>query len=249
MTSQHKAHNRRNFLKGGLAAAGAATLAPALFSAPAMAQAASSTGPVPEGDLAIFKFLAAVELVESDLWTQYTLLAENNPGFQRGLTNIDQSLVRYNHDIRRDETTNALFINAALKDAGQPPTNLDKFRTLRMPRVQGSNEAGYLTNLTDLTVDTSWYTKLRSPANPDFGSKTIQLVELNGVSGIPTRDNLTEEQYQGIAWRHSILPASTRPEPVCMRTSCQRRATFAQSMSWLAFSRSRQFTLPDLTSH
>ena len=199
MSLQNKAFNRRNFVKSGLAAAGAATLAPALVSAQAVAGAASSTGPVPEGDLAIFKFLAAVELVESDLWTQYTLLAENNPGFQRGLTNIDPSLVRYNHDIRRDETSHALFINAALKDAGQAPTNLDKFRTLRMPQVQGSNEAGYLTNLTELTVDTSWYTKLRSPANPDFGSKPIQLVELNGVSGIPTRDNLTEEQYQGIA--------------------------------------------------
>ncbi len=200
MASQTQASNRRNFLKGGLAAAGAATLAPALLLTPkAMGQAADSKSRIPPGDLAIFKFLAAVELVESDLWTQYSLLAENNPGFKRALTNIDPALVRYNHDIRRDEASHAHFINAALKDAGQAPTNLDEFRTLQMPNVQGSNDARYLTNLTDLTVDTSWYTKLRSHANPDFGSKPVQLVELKGVAGIPTRDDLTEEQYQGIA--------------------------------------------------
>ncbi len=175
---------------------GAATLAPAMLSTPAMAQATESSAAVPASDIAIFKFLAAVELVESDLWTQYTLLAEGNPGFQRALTNIDPALVRYNHDIRRDETSHADFINAALQAAGQAATNLDKYRTLRMPQVQGSNGAGYLTNLTDLNVDTSWYTKLRSHDNPDFGSKPAQFVELNGVAAIPTRDDLTEEQYQ-----------------------------------------------------
>ena len=89
MTSPIYAPNRRNFLKNGLATAGAATLAPALLSAPAQAQAADSRSAVPPGDLAIFKFLAAVELVETDLWTQYSLLAEYNPGFNRALTNID----------------------------------------------------------------------------------------------------------------------------------------------------------------
>ena len=199
MTLQNEASDRRNFLKGGLAIAGAATFGSALFSSPTMAQSTESSEMIPPGDIAIFKFLAAVELVESDLWTQYSLLAENNPGFHRALTNIDASLVRYNQDIRRDETSHALFINAALKGLGETPTDLDQFRTLRMPRVQGSNDAGYLTDLTDLHVDTSWYTKLRSHANPDFGSKPVQLVELNGVPGIPTRDDLTEEQYQGIA--------------------------------------------------
>lgn len=198
MTS-HQASDRRNFLKGGLAAAGAATLAPVLLAAPAIAEEREERRAIPPSDIAIFRFLAAVELVETDLWTQYTLLAEGNPGFKRALTNIDPALVRYNHDIRRDEASHAGFINAALHDAGQQPVDLDEFRTLRMPQVQGSNDAGYLTNLTDLNVDTSWYTKLRSDANPDFGSKLVQLVELNGVPAIPTRDGLTEEQYQVIA--------------------------------------------------
>lgn len=198
MTS-HQASDRRNFLKGGLAAAGAVTLAPALLATPTIAEERGERGAISPDDIAIFKFLAAVELVETDLWTQYTLLAEGNPGFQRALTNIDPALVRYNHDIRRDEASHAGFINAALQDAGERPIDLDQFRTLRMPQVQGSNEAGYLTNLTDLNVDTSWYTKLRSDANPDFGSKPVQLVELNGVPAIPTRDGLTEDQYQAIA--------------------------------------------------
>ena len=108
-------------------------------------------------------------------------------------------MVRYNHDIRRDEASHAHYINAALKAYGQAPTNLDEFHTLHMPQVQGSNGARYITNLTDLTVDTSWYTKLRSHENPDFGAAPVQLVELKNVAGIPTSDNLSEDQYQAAA--------------------------------------------------
>ncbi len=199
MPSQNYASNRRNFLRSGLAAAGAATLAPALLSTQAVAQSNGSGATLPPGDIAILKFLAAVELVETDLWTQYTLLAEHNRGFHRALKNIDPALVRYNRDILRDEKSHADFINAGLQAVGQAPINLDAFRTLRMPQVQGSNQAGYITNLTELTVDTSWYTKLRSSANPDFGSAPVQLVELNGVPAIPPADNLTEDDYQGLA--------------------------------------------------
>ena len=208
MTFENHASNRRSFLKSGLKVAGAATLAPTLLSAKAIAQTGVSNAPPPPGDLAILKFLAAVEIVESDLWTQYSLLAANNPGFNRGLTNLDPALVRYNHDILRDESSHALFINAALEAVGQPGTNLDAFRTLQMPQVDGSNRAGYLTNLTNLTVDTSWYTKLRSNANPDFGGAPVQLVELNGVPTIPPVNNLTTDEYQGLAAAATLHSAS-----------------------------------------
>src|SRR6185437_7034922 len=36
-----------------------------------------------EGDIAVLQFLAAAELVESDLWGQYSELASNNSSFRR----------------------------------------------------------------------------------------------------------------------------------------------------------------------
>ena len=39
-----------------------------------------------EGDVAALQFLAAAELLESDLWGQYSKLASNNPSFRRALS-------------------------------------------------------------------------------------------------------------------------------------------------------------------
>lgn len=188
--------NRRSFLQTGITA-GIATVGAGLFSKKAVAQ--KDPGGASPGDIAILKFLAAVELVEADLWTQYSLLAVNNPGFNRALTNIDPSLVRYNVDIRRDELSHAVFINAALQAIGQKPTNLDPFRTLRMPQVTGADQKGHLANLTNLTVDTSWYIKYRTPSNPDFGDVPPQLVNIVNRPAIPTSDNLSDSEFQAIA--------------------------------------------------
>ena len=187
--------NRRSFLQGGIMA-GIATVGAGIFSRQARGQ---STGSPTSGDIAILKFLAAVELVETDLWTQYSELAVNNPGFKQGLTNIDPSLVRYNVDIRRDENSHASYINAGLKALGVPPINLDAFRTIRMPKVIGADQIGHLANLTSLTVDTSWYTKYRSATNPDFGETSPQLVDIVDRPAIPTSNNLSEVEYQAIA--------------------------------------------------
>src|SRR5271168_129504 len=62
--------NRRSILKGGLLAGGAATLGVGLFGRGTSAFAAELN----EGDIAILRFLAAAELIESDLWTQYAEL-------------------------------------------------------------------------------------------------------------------------------------------------------------------------------
>ena len=133
------------------------------------------------------------------MWGQYARLAVHNQGFRQALTNIDPSLVRYNVDIRRDEHSHAVFINALLKDMGEEPTNLDAFRTLRMPQVMGADQKGHLANLTRLTVDTSFYTKYRTPSNPDFGDVPPQLVKIVDRPGIPTSDNLSESEFQAIA--------------------------------------------------
>jgi hypothetical protein len=65
--------NRRSFLKGGLLAGGVAVGAGLLTNGTlARAQANSqASGPLNSGDVAILRFLAAAELIEADLWTQY----------------------------------------------------------------------------------------------------------------------------------------------------------------------------------
>ncbi len=188
--------NRRSFLQGGITA-GIATVGAGLFRGQARAE--RTDGALSSGDIAILKFLAAVELVEDDLWGQYSLLAVNNPGFNRALKNIDPSLVRYNVDIQRDEHSHGFFINAVLKKYGEQPTNLDAFRTIPMPQVTGADQKGHLANLTSLSVDTSWYTKYRTPSNPDFGAKPVQLVKIVDRPGIPTTDNLSDLEFQAIA--------------------------------------------------
>ncbi|MGI8958601.1 MAG: ferritin-like domain-containing protein [Bryobacteraceae bacterium] len=194
---REKAASRRSFLQSGITAGVAA--AGSGFLAEQIAFGESGGGRPSPGDVAILSFLAAVELVEDDLWGQYCLLAVKNDGFNRALRNIDPSPVRYNCDIRRDERSHALFINAYLKSIGEEPTNLDPFRTIRMPQVMGADDCRHLANLTSLTVDTSWYLKYRTPSNPDLGATPRQLVKIVDRPGIPTHDHLSDEQFQAIA--------------------------------------------------
>ncbi len=70
---------RRSFLKG-LGVAGAALSAGTLLSNTATAETKMSSGTLTKGDAAILRFLAAAEILETDLWLQYWELggAQNN---------------------------------------------------------------------------------------------------------------------------------------------------------------------------
>jgi hypothetical protein len=60
---------------------------------------------------------------------------------------------------------------------GVPPVNLDRFRTLPSSTATGAQQIGRLTNLMQLSVDTSWWTRYRSSTqNPDFGDTLPQAV-------------------------------------------------------------------------
>jgi len=109
------------------------------------------------------------ELVESDLWGQYCELATNNPGYRDALQRIDESLPDFICGVLEDERSHATFINAFLVAAGKTPINLDPFRTLPSVPVEGAKNIGRLTNLKNLTVDTSYYQRYRQAGNPDFG--------------------------------------------------------------------------------
>ena len=200
--SSPRAHDRRTFLSGG-AVLGATLAAAAAGSPAAMAKVARAFGPIDRdavtaGDIAILKFLAAAELLEDDLWQQYCELAVANPSYNKALRRIDRSLIRYVCDDRDDERSHAALINSFLAAIGEEPINLDPFRTLPSVDVPGAEDRGRLTNLTRLTVDTSWYTRYRSADNPDFGATFPQLVEIQNRPTIPTR-SLSQAKMQGVA--------------------------------------------------
>jgi hypothetical protein len=201
--SARKTSNRRSFLKrsmvAGVATAGAGLLARGV---PAFA-ADSSSSPITKGDIAILRFLAAAELIESDLWVQYAELGGLTPGqlpvetapftpmntYQAAFMNLDPDGPQYISSNTNDEITHAEFLNAYLISKGAEPVDLDAFRTLPSSQADGAQQIGRLTNIMNLTVDTSWYTRYRSSENPDFGATFPQAIELVNVTGIPRNNS------------------------------------------------------------
>src|SRR5205085_3525363 len=83
---------------------------------------------------------------------------------------LDEDMPQYIHDNTEDEISHAKFLNAYLVSKGAQPVNLDQFRTLPSSKATGAQKIKRLTNLMQLTVDTSYWTKYRSRTkNPDFG--------------------------------------------------------------------------------
>jgi hypothetical protein len=181
---------RRSFFKGVGLASAAALPAGALFAS----AAAGQTGSLNSTDVAILQFLAAVELIESDLWQQYNELGGvngGNPAYMAALANLDGDMPQYIADNTDDEISHAAFLNAYLVSKGASPVNLDAFRTLPSSTATGAQNIGRLTNLLSLDVDTSWYTRYRSTQNPDFGATFPQAVTIKGEPGIPLSDGDT----------------------------------------------------------
>src|SRR5690349_2313054 len=172
-TEADRTTERRRFLGLGLTASAAVGLA----SLPAPAFAA---GGLTKGDEAILRFLAAAEIIETDLWQQYNELAgiqdgevpggSGNPAYTEAVAVLDEDMDQYIHDNTDDEISHAAFINAYLKANGGKPVDLDRFRTLPSSKATGARQIGRLTNLMQLTVDTSFWTRYRSDSkNPDLG--------------------------------------------------------------------------------
>src|SRR5205814_1781334 len=99
---------------------------------------------------------------------------------------IDEAMVTYITENTDDERSHAAFLNAFLASIGEDPVDLDAFRTLPSVKAAGAQNKGRLTNLTALTVDTSWYNRYRQPGNPDFGDQFGQIVTINNRSTVPT---------------------------------------------------------------
>ncbi len=208
--------SRRSFLRKGLAVGGAGTVGAGLLLANKVPTFADGgIGNITRGDVAILRFLATVEIIESDLWLQYNELGgiqdsevpggSGSPPYTAALQNLDSDMSQYIHDNTDDEFSHMHFLNAFLISIGADPVNLDRFRTLPSSKATGAQQIGRITNLMQLTVDTSWWTRYRDDMkNPDFGDTFPQAVP--GLSkgqfpAIPRDDNdLTPQNHiQAIA--------------------------------------------------
>jgi len=167
--------SRRSFLGKSLAV-GAGTVGAGFF---INTRTARASGGLTPGDAALLRFPAALEILEADFWIQYNELAgiqdsevpggSGNPAYHDALAVLDEDMDQYIHDNTEDEITHHQFLNAYLASKGMPTVNLGPFRTLHGSTATGSSGKLRLTNLTKLTLDTSWWTRYRDPNhNPDL---------------------------------------------------------------------------------
>jgi len=201
---------RRSFLKG-LGMAGA-TLLPAsvLLMTKAKAQqgdsnrSADRSGSLSRGDAAILRFLGAAEILESDLWIQYwelggtqdnefAIATGGNPRYTEALQILDGDQPQYIHDNTDDEISHAAFIRAYLASRGASTAEHDllngpHFRALPGSTATGSSGKNRLTNLMQLNVDTSFWTRYRiDNENPDLDPGFTFPQAVNPPGGIKNR--------------------------------------------------------------
>src|SRR5436189_2579142 len=195
--------SRRSFLGTSLAL-GAGTIGAGFL--PSIQTARASGGLTP-GDAALLRFPAALELLEADFWIQYNELGgiqddevpggSGNPDYTEALEVIEDEMGDYIHDNTDDEITHHTFLNAYLVSKGAAPANLDAFRTLMGSTAMGVNPdlVGHrLTNLTQLTIDTSWWTRYRDDShNPDLDPthvfpQAVPTLGVNQHTAIPRND-------------------------------------------------------------
>src|SRR5713226_6828300 len=120
---------RRAFLKG-LGVAGAMLPAGALLARGVRAaDSGAARGQLTKGDAAVLRFLAAAEILETDLWQQYNELGGvdgGNAAYVAALQNLDGDMPQYITDNTDDEVSHAAFLNAYLKSRGADPVELDE---------------------------------------------------------------------------------------------------------------------------
>jgi hypothetical protein len=168
---------RRSFLRRiGL---GAVALGPGAALFGSASKAFGGDPAITTGDAAMLRFAAAAEILETDFWVQYNELGgipdsevpggTGNPIYTKALKVLDGDMDQYIHDNTEDEFTHQNFLNAYLVSKGAQPVHLNQFRTLRGSTATGSSGKLRLTNLMQLTLDTSWWTRYRSrDKNPDL---------------------------------------------------------------------------------
>jgi hypothetical protein len=194
-SSPRSSSNRRSFLRNSMVAGAAATIGAGILTK-GLPAFASNSASLTKGDAAILRFVAAAEIIESDIWLQYSELAGvqdgevsklasqlipgypsqptgGNSDYTEAIKQLDEDMDQYISDNTEDELSHEVFLNAYLASKGAETVNFDAFRTLPSSQATGSNKTfGRLTNLMQLTVHTDWWTRYRSrTGNPDLGDK------------------------------------------------------------------------------
>jgi hypothetical protein len=247
-TNLVRSGNRRSFLKTGLTAAGA-TVGTGLLVHGTKALAHSSSS-LTEGDAAILRFLAAGEALEADFYDQYNELGgirdsevpggSGNRIYTERLRRIDPNFSQYLHDISDDEKSHQNFLNAYLVSKGAEPVDLEPFRTLQGSAACGSSGKLRLTNLMQLTVDTSWWTRYRSSTNnPDVNPTTFEqaVPDLhNGkFTAIPRTDDdlFPHEHIQAVANTAAFHIPTVEQGGGSLRLALAQRATSVEVLRLL----------------
>ncbi|HEV2463455.1 MAG TPA: ferritin-like domain-containing protein [Acidobacteriaceae bacterium] len=201
--------NRRSFLRNGLVAGVAGGMLGNRTLALAGDESEPSSGSLTQGDAAMLRFAAAAEILETDFWLQYNELGgipdkevpggTGNPKYTAAISVLDSDMAEYIHDNTDDEITHQRFLNAYLHSKGAATVSLEEFRTLEGSKATGSAGTLRLTNLTELTVDTSWWTRYRSGSNnPDLDPtfmfpQAVPSLFKGMHTAIPRTDNDTDD--------------------------------------------------------
>jgi len=221
-TKRARRSNRRSFLKNTMVAGTAVAAGAALLTKRVAAFGEEEkSSPLIKGDAAILRFVAAAEIIESDIWLQYNELAGKQDGevaklasklipgyppqvtggntaYTNAVLQLDGDMDQYISDNTEDELSHEVFLNAYLASKGAETVNLDPFRTLPSSGATGSNKTfGRLTNLTQLTIHTDFWTRYRSRrGNPDLGDKfrnAIPTLAVGQHTAIPRTDSDTTD--------------------------------------------------------
>lgn len=214
--SMKAATSRRSFMKNGVVAAGAATVGAGILGkgSAALAQEGPEerSGRLTRGDAALLRFAAAAEILETDFWDQYNELGgvqdnefpggggTGNPAYTAALTVLDSDMAQYIHDNTDDEFTHQSFLNGYLVSKGADPVSFEKFRTLPGSSATGAIPGKLrITNLTQLTLDTSWWTRYRDDShNPDLDPNfkfplAVPTLGVGQHTAIPRTDDDTKD--------------------------------------------------------
>ena len=194
MTKEDLASTRRSFLKTIGVATAMLPAGPLLATGVKAAGLDTPGRRLTHGDVAILRFLAAAEIIETDLWQQYNELGGvdgGNPSYIAALQNLDGDMPQYITDNTDDEVSHAAFLNNYLVSRGAEPVTLDQFRILPSSHATEAKQIGRLTNLQKLVVDTSFFTRYRSERNADSGAAFAQAVNIVNEPAIPLNDTDT----------------------------------------------------------
>jgi hypothetical protein len=198
----------------------------------------------------MLRFLAAGEALEADFYTQYNELGgipdsevpggTGNPVYTRYLTRIDPNFSQHLHDTADDEISHQSFLNAYLVANGAAPVDMEPFRMLPGSTATGSSGKLRLTNLMQLTVDTSWWTRYRSSTNnpdvnPTMFEQAVPDLHNGQFTAIPrTDDDLHPRKHlQAIANTAAFQIPTVEQGGGSLRLAMAQRATSVEVLRLL----------------